>query len=119
MLGNFFTISYHTAGTLAANHNFRFKLPIDAQLIFVSAVGSNTNNGILDVGTSSDGEAYVKNMDVGDGGTPALIDAEGEFEGDVFPHITAGTIIVASLDYDGSSGTAVNDFTLVLGFLEG
>ncbi len=119
MLGNFFAVTYHTAGTLAANHSFKFKLPFDAQLVFVSAVGSNTNNGILDVGSSSAAEAYVKDLDVGDGGTPALVDADTEFESDVFPHITKGTIIVAALDYDGASGTAVADFTLVLGFLVG
>ena len=119
MQGTFFTVSYHTAGTLAANHAFKFKLPLDAQLIFVSAVGSNSNNGILDVGKSDGLEAYVKDLDVGDSGTPALVDEEGEFEGDVYPHITKGTIIVASLDFDGASGTAVADFTLVLGFTEG
>lgn len=119
MQGTFFTVSYHTAGTLAANHSFAFKLPMDAQLIFVSAVGSNANNGILDVGTSSDGDAYISNLDVGDSSTPALADEEGDFESDVYPHITKGTIIVAALDYDGGSGTAVNDFTLVLGFTEG
>ena len=119
MLGTFFTISYHTAGALAANHSFKFKLPFDAQLIFVSAVGSNANNGILDVGTSATADLYVSNLDVGDSGTPALVDEEGEFEGDVYPHITKGTIIAAALDYDGAGGTAVQDFTLILGFTEG
>ena len=119
MLGTFFTVSYHTAGTLAANHSFKFKLPFDAQLIFVSAVGSNANNGILDVGDSADGEAYVKDMDIGDSGTPALADEPGDFVGDNYPHITKGTIIAAALDYDGASGTAAADFTLVLGFTEG
>jgi len=119
MLGDFFTVSYHTAGALAANHSFKFKLPFDASLVFVSAVGSNANNGILDIGSSAAGEAYVKDLDVGDSGTPALVDADTEFEGDVYPHITAGTIIVAGLDYDGAAGTAVNDFTLVLGFQKG
>ncbi len=119
MLGDFFTVSYHTAGALAANHAFKFQLPFDASLVFVSAVGSNANNGILDVGSSTAGEAYVKNLDIGDSGTPALVDEEGEFEGDVFPHITKGTIIVAALDYDGAGGTATQDFTLVLGFMKG
>ncbi len=119
MLGDFFTVSYHTAGTLAANHSFKFKLPFDAQLVFVSAVGSNANNGILDVGSSSAAEAYVKDLDIGDSGTPAVVDHDVDFEGDVFPHITAGTIIAAALDYDGAGGTATQDFTLVLGFTKG
>jgi len=37
----------------------------------------------------------------------------------VYPHITKGTIIAAALDYDGAGGTAVQDFTLILGFTEG
>ena len=119
MLGTFFTVCYHAAGTLAANHDIKFKLPFDAQLIFVSAVGSNANNGILDIGTSATADAYVSNLDVGDSGTPALVDEEGDFEGDVYPHITKGTIIAAALDYDGAGGTAVQDFTLILGFTEG
>jgi hypothetical protein len=104
---------------LAANHSFKFKLPFDASLVFVSAVGSNANNGILDVGTSSTADLYVSNLDVGDSGTPAVIDEDTEFESDVFPHITAGTIIATVLDYDGAGGTAVQDFTLVLGFTKG
>ncbi len=119
MLGDFFTVSYHTAGALAANHSFKFKLPFDASLVFVSAVGSNANNGILDIGSSTSAEAYVKDLDVGESGTPALVDADTEFESDVFPHIVAGTIIAAALDYDGAGGTAVQDFTLVLGFTKG
>jgi hypothetical protein len=37
----------------------------------------------------------------------------------VFPHIAKGTVIVATLDYDGAGGTAAHDFTLVLGFMKG
>jgi hypothetical protein len=119
MLGDFFLFTHHTPGTLAANQSIKFVLPFDASLVFVSAVGSNANNGILDVGNSSAAEAYVKDLDIGDSGTPATVDADTEFESDVFPHITAGTIIVAGLDFDGAGGTAAQDFTLVLGFMKG
>jgi hypothetical protein len=119
MLGDFFTVSYHTAGTLAANHSFTFTLPFDASLVFVSAVGSNANNGILDVGKTGSLEAYVANKDIGDSGAPATVDADSEFVGSVYPHIAAGTVIVATLDYDGAGGTATADFTLVLGFMKG
>ncbi|PWB49744.1 MAG: hypothetical protein C3F13_18065 [Anaerolineales bacterium] len=119
MLGDFFTLTHHTPGTLAANQAIKFSLPFDCSLVFVSAVASNASNGILDVGSSSSAEAYVKDLDVGDSGTPALVDADTEFEGDVFPHIAAGTIIAVALDYDGAGGTAAQDFTLVLGFMKG
>ncbi len=118
MQGNLFTISYHTPGALAANHVFKFKLPIDAQLVFISAGGTNSNNGIIDVGPSTDTDGYLDAKDIGDSGTPALF-GKSDFVGAEYPHITAGTIITASLDYDGASGTATNDYSLVLGFLEG
>jgi hypothetical protein len=119
MQGTRITYTYHTAGTLAANHVFCFTLPFDAQLVHVSAVGSNANNGILDVGNSSDAEAYVKDKDIGDSYTPAVCSTTTDFVGSNFPHIAAGTVIKASLDYDGAGGTATADFTLVLTFTEG
>jgi hypothetical protein len=119
MQGTRVTYTYHTAGTLAANHVFCFTLPFDAQLVHVSAVGSNSNNGILDVGNSSDAEAYVKDKDIGDSYTPGCVDDPSEFVGSNNPHIAAGTIIKATLDNDGAGGTAAADFTLVLTFTEG
>lgn len=119
MQGTRFVVSYHTAGTLAANHSFIFKLPFDAQLVSVSAAGSNANNGILDVGYTGTLEGYLANMDVGDSAVAAIKDENTDFVGGEFPHIAAGTNIIATLDYDGSAGTAVNDFTLVMVFTEG
>ena len=119
MQGTRFTISYHTAGTLAANHSFIFKLPFDAQLIGVSAAASNASSGILDVGYTGALEAYVANMDIGDSSVAAIYDEDTDFVGDVFPHIAAGTNIIATLDYDGAGGTAAADFTLVMCFTEG
>ncbi len=118
MQGTVFTVTYHTAGTLAANHSLRFKLPFDAQLISVSAVGSNTNNGIIDIGPSTDTDGYLDAKDIGDGGTPAIF-GKADFVGAEFPHIAAGTIISATLDYDGAAGTATADYTLVMVFTEG
>jgi len=119
MQGNHFAVSYHTAGNAAANHVFTFTAPFDCTLEYVSAVGSNTNNGILDIGYTGALEAYVLNKDVGDGLVPGTVDAPGEFVGSNYPHIAAGTVVTASLDYDGAGGTAVADFTLVMVFTEG
>jgi hypothetical protein len=119
MQGTHVTYAFHIPGTLGANVSIVFTLPFNAQLVHVSAVGSNANNGILDVGNSGDADAYVADLDIGDSGTPAECDAPGDFEGDVYPHIKAGTVIAVALDYDGSSATATDDFTLVLTFTEG
>ena len=118
MQGTHFCVTYHTAGTLAANHDVRFSFPFDVQLVQVTAVGSNANNGIIDVGPSTDTDGYLDGKDVGDSNVPAVFNRDDFVNGE-FPHIVADTIIVASLDYDGSSGTAVHDYTLVLTFTEG
>lgn len=119
MQGTHFTVSCHIPGTLAANVSFTFKLPFAAQLIGVSAAGSNANNGILDVGYTGALEGYVKDMDVGDSDVAAVLDTYDDFVGGQFPHIAAATNIIATLDYDGAGGTAVHDFSLVLTFTEG
>jgi hypothetical protein len=119
MQGDHFTVSYHVAGALAANHSLVFKVPFPCQLVGVSAAGSNANNGILDVGYTGALEAYVLNMDVGDSAVAAILDEPGDFVGSQFPHIATLTNIIASLDYDGAGGTATTDFTLVLYFTEG
>ncbi len=118
MQGDHFVVSYHTAGALAANHQFKFKFPFDVQLEYVSAVGSNANNGILDIGPSTDTDGYLDAKDIGDSGTPAEF-GQDDFVGAEFPHIVAGTIICAMLDYDGAGGTATQDYTLVMVFSEG
>lgn len=119
MQGDHFTVSYHTAGTLAANHSFIFKFPFPVQLVGVSAAASNASSGILDVGYTGALEAYVANMDVGDSSVAAILDEPGDYEGDNYPHIAANVNIIATLDYDGAAGTAAADFTLVLTFTEG
>jgi hypothetical protein len=119
MQGTRVTYAFHVPGTLAANLSIKFTLPFDAQLVHVSAVGSNSNNGILDVGSSTDDDAYVDALDIGDSGVPAECDEPDDFASDVFPHIVAGTIVACALDYDGAGGTAAHDFTLVLTFTEG
>src|SRR4030042_4640461 len=110
MQGTRFTVSYHTAGPLAANHSFIFKVPFDCQLIGVSAPASNASSSILDIGYTGALEAYVLNMDVGDSSVAAVLDEKDDFVGDEYPHIAAGTNIIATLDYDGAGGTAAADF---------
>ena len=118
MLGNMFVHSIHIPGTLAANLDIRFKAPIDCQLVHVSACGSNANNGILDIGPSTDTDGYLDGVDIGDSQVPSEFERT-DFVNDQFPHITAGTIICVTLDYDGAAGTATQNFTCVLTFLEG
>ena len=48
-----FQVPFHITGTLAANVSIVWTAPFDCQLIHVSAVGSNANDGLMTIGTTS------------------------------------------------------------------
>ena len=118
-----FSHAFHVPGTLSANLNIRFTAPSDCTLVHVSAVGSNANDGLLTLGSSADTDGYITSYSIGDSNTPvekeALTDFNGALAGSQYPDISNGDIVVAILDYDGAGGTATDDFTLVLTFVEG
>ena len=120
-----FQQSYHVTGTLAANVNIRFTAPCDCTLLHASAVASNDSDATIIIGDSSDTDEYLQSSTIGDSNTPAEFDyddwydADGNQPGVYHPHITDGTVIVITLDYDGSGGTAAQDVTIVLTFAEG
>ena len=118
MLGNLFTYTFHVASVMVADGYIFYTLPIAAQLIHVSAVGSNGNNGLMTIGNSDTAAAYLASASIGDSGTPVEF-SQANFVGAQFPHIAKGTIVKVVLDHDGAGGVATADFTLVLTFLEG
>lgn len=113
-----FQQSYHIAGTLAANGNIRFTADRDMQLEHVSAVASNDSDATLKIGTSADDDLYLEAATIGDSATPVEFDRT-DFVGDQFPHISKGTIVVLTLDFDGAGGTAAQNVTIVLTLSEG
>jgi hypothetical protein len=113
-----YQVSFHTAGTLAANHDYAWTVPFDCQLIHVSAVASNATDAVFTLGTTSSAAAYLASSAVGDSLVPAEYDRD-DFVGGEFPHIVDGTVFEITLDYDGAGGTAAADFTIVLTFTEG
>ena len=48
-----------------------------------------------------------------------FVDTSGNTHARYYPRIADGTVVCIALDYDGASGTAANDFTLVLTLAEG
>jgi hypothetical protein len=118
MQGMMFQVAFHVTGTLGANFAAKWKAYCDCKLVHVSAVGSNANNGILDIGPSTDTDGYLDGVDIGDSAVPTEFKMADFVDGQ-FPHILAGTIICVNLDYDGAGGTATQDFTVVLTFGEG
>jgi hypothetical protein len=125
MAQRIFQQAYHIPGTLAANVSIKFTAPFDCTLLHVSAVGSNANDGLLTIGDSADADEYLTSSSIGDSGTPAefdgddFVDTAGVSHARYYPRIADGTIVAIALDYDGSSGTATDDFTIVLTFAEG
>ena len=120
-----FTMAFHVPGSLSANLNIRTTINSDCELRHVSAVGSNANDATIDIGTSADTDGFLDGGANGDSNTPAefeLADFNGALittQGKDYPRLSDGDILVIVVDYDGASGTAADDFTLVLTFAEG
>ncbi len=123
MLGNLYQTSFHIPGTLSANIALRWVAARDCTLIHISAGASNDSDARLVVGTSADADGFLTSSTIGDAG-PAAFDLDNfngallSNPGSEYPYIAAGTVISADLDYDGSSGTAAQNVTLVFTFLE-
>ncbi len=120
-----FQQAYHIAGTLAANITIVFTSPMDCTLLHVSAVASNASSATFTVGDTTDVDEYLTASDVGDSDVPAeydgndFVDTAGVSHNRYYPRISDGTIVKIAVDYDGASGTAANDLTIVLTFAEG
>ena len=118
-----FCVAFHTPGAMAANGNIRFTVPSDCTLRHVSAVGSNAHNATLTIGDSTDTDGYIAAYTVGVSNTPvqkeALTDFDGALASNQYPDIADGAIVVLVIDYDGAGGTAIEDMTIVLTFVEG
>ena len=101
--------------TLAANHTAVFTLPFDCQLIHVSHVNSTTNQGTLDIGTTSDDDAYLDGVTIGELDVPVEEDRD-DFVGEQFPHIADGSVVKVTIT-DHASHMA--NVCVVLTFTEG
>ena len=123
--GQRFTIAFHVAGTLSADLNIRWTAPVDCTLIHVSAVASNDSDALLTIGDSADADEYLVSAVIGDSNVPVesdgsvFVDTDGNTHTLYYPRIVDGTVVCIALDYDGASGTAANDFTIVLTFATG
>ena len=118
-----FTVHVHLPGTLSANQQGAFQLPCGATLTEVSACGSNVNSATLQVGTSADADGILTAQAIGDSSVPIVWD-RGDFNGALvesnqFPALDDDTIVTWVLDFDGASGTAAANVSILFTFLEG
>jgi len=122
---NVFTIPIHVTGTLGANVVFYWTAPFDCTLLHVSAVASNDSDATIIVGESDDTDEYIQSHVIGDSATPVEFDGDDFYDTDglthtrYYPRCHDGDIVVVTVDYDGSSGTAAQNLTVVLTFAKG
>ena len=120
-----FVQTFHVPGALSANMDVRFTIPSPCELRHVSAVASNDSDATLALGTSADTDGFLAACVIGDSGTPVekeLADFDGALlteAGKDYPRLSDGDVFVVTVDYDGASGTAGEDVTIVLTFAEG
>lgn len=118
MLGNHVIIPFHIPGTLAANVNIRWKAPFDLTVKKISAVASNDSDATMTVGVSTDTDSLIEATTIGDSNVPTEF-TRSNFGANAYGNIAEGDILVITVDYDGSSGTAAADLTVVITALEG
>ncbi len=118
MQGLAFPFCVHVTGTLAADVKSIFQAPVSLSLVKVSAASSVACNAKLKIGTLASDAAYMALKDISNSGSPAVFDRD-DFVGTQYPHIDAGTNVIFTLDFDGSSGSAAQDYQLVAYFAEG
>jgi hypothetical protein len=115
-----FQVPFHVTGTTAGNMVAYWTAPFDCTLLHVSAVASNDSDATLIVGDSGDTDEYLQSTTIGDSAVPTefdgddFVDTAGSTHTKYYPRIAAGTVVVVTVDYDGDSGTAANDLTVVL-----
>jgi hypothetical protein len=113
-----FQQTFHVPGALAADLSIKWITPCDMQLVHVSAVISNNGATLMVVGNSDSAAAYIASLIVGVSATPKEWKF-ANFVGAQYPHIPVGTTVIIGIDYDGASGTAGQNLTIILTYTEG
>ena len=116
MQGSYLHMGFRVFGALAADEYFEFKAPFDMQLVQVSGNAANTTSCILDIGNTSDADAYLDAVTLtGATDTPTVWDQD-DFVDAQYPAIPAGAVVQIAVDYDGGAGGDVDDLMLNLWF---
>lgn len=119
MQGDHLLVPIFVPGTLAADFHYEFAAPFDMTLVEVSGNCNASTSVILDVGTTADTDAYLDGVTVTGHATNATIFDRDDFVNTQYPHITKGTYVVVTVDYDGGAGGDGAGVSLLLTFAEG
>jgi hypothetical protein len=119
MQGNRNVLCFHVPGTLSANLDIRWTAAFDGRVKHISAVASNDSDATLAVGVSGDTDEILAATTIGDSQVPQEFDQDSWASTNPTADFGKGETLVISVDFDGSSGTAANDLTVVMTLLEG
>lgn len=111
--------SFHVPGTLTANLVISWTACADGRIKHISAVASNDSDATLMAGDSGDTNEYLAAAVIGDSGVPVEFTSANWATTNPTAAFKKGDVLVFTLDFDGSSGTAADDFTMVVTTLEG
>ena len=125
MQGNKYSVTISSGDALGSNTTFAFQLRGAATLLEISACGSNAHDATFTFGTAADPNGIVEAITFGDSSVPTIFGRD-DWTGDLytdtdninFYHIADNTVLHLVIDYDGSSGTAVQDLCFILWFDE-
>lgn len=110
--------TYYVPGTLSADLQIIFKAHADMTLQHVSAVATNNSSAQLKIGTTASDAVHMALKDIGDSAVPAEFDRD-DFTGGQYPRLAKGDLVKFTLDFDGATGTAAQNVTLVATFQVG
>lgn len=119
MIGKHFGRTIHVVGAPVGNVVATLSVPVDCRLKRVSFCGSNAADAVLSIGVSGDTDSILAEQDIGDSGTPAVYDVDDFESTNPTGRLEQGDILVITVDPDGDGGTASQDITVDLDFLEG
>jgi hypothetical protein len=119
MLGNHIIFPFHIPGTLAANLNIRFKAPCDMHIKEVQAGNSANTDGTFLFGVSGDTDSILTASDIGDSNAVTSFTRANFAATNPQGKVSKGEILVFTVDFDGSAGTAAANLNLVVVATEG
>jgi hypothetical protein len=119
MQGMLNTYCFHIPGTLTANIDIRWTAARRGRIKEISAVASNDSDATLAAGDSGDTDEYLVAAAIGDSQVPTVFTRSNWASTNPTAAFAEGDVIVLTLDYDGSSGTAGQNVTIVVTTLEG
>lgn len=99
-----FVLPYHVDGTTAANYLFYVELPFPWTLLGIKGVASNDSDATI----AASGGATIAAAVIGDSGDPTYVQPTTP------QPVEKDELVILTLDYDGSSGTAADDVDLLV-----